>query len=310
MFKNVSKAVFSFISSAPSSCATTWHICTLKTSVCPSTQRVLCCFSGLYNRGIAARKEGLSQPLLVGLKRRPPLNPKDEYKLLDSSKDSSKDSPSVLYSRYKSASPTTKQFHSRYSPNPTGSLPPTPPPNDSDLYFMQRFSNKSSLPPTPPSTSSKDSYFRFNPASLPPTPPPPCSEERHLKSSSLHETSKCNHEILLLEKQGRASQKQRRSSAGSQASSDDLNSSRTCLPSAIPRPKSRPPESPSVKLNRKGGYNRLEESTSKESLNSSLPSSNVAEKLRLFQQSSKKSSSFSSSSREKLNAGMKYRIQL
>jgi hypothetical protein len=272
---------------------------------------VLCCFSGLYNRGITTRKEGLSQPLLVGLKRRPPVNPKaDEYnKLMD--KEQSKDSsPSVLYSRYKSASPTSKQFHSRYSPNPTGSLPPTPPPNDADLYFMQRFSNKSSLPPTPPSTSSKDSsYFRFNPASLPPTPPPPCSEERHLKSSSLHETSKSNHEILLLEKQGRASQKQRRSSAGSQASSDDLNSSRTCLPSAIPRPKSRPPESP-PKSSRKGGYNRLEESTSKESLSSSLPSSNVADKLRLFQQSSKKSSSLSSSSREKLNAGMKYRIQL
>jgi len=280
-----------------------------------STQRTLCCFSGLYNRGIAARKEGLSQPLLVGLKRRPPhSHNKDDYTMMDSrDRSAAKEGPastSTLYSRYKSASPTTKQFHSRYSPNPTGSLPPTPPPNDNLMYFMQRLSNKSSLPPTPPSTSSKESFFHFNPASLPPTPPPLSSEERHHKSSSLHVTAKSNHEILLLEKQGRASQKQRRSSAGSQVSSDDLNSSRAFLASATPHPESQTMESSCSATTRKGRYDKSEKSSSKESLNSSLPNSNVADKLRHFQQSSKNSSSLSSSSREKLSAGRNYRIQL
>lgn len=289
-------------------------ICTLKTSYLLPTQRTLCCFSGLYNRGIAARKEGLSQPLLVGLKRRPPhAHNKDDYTLMDGRDRSAKDgAASTLYSRYKSASPTTKQFHSRYSPNPTGSLPPTPPPNDNMMYFMQRLSNKGSLPPTPPSTSSKESFFHFNPASLPPTPPPLSSEERHHKSSSLHVTAKSNHEILLLEKQGRASQKQRRSSAGSQVSSDDLNSSRAFLASAAPgHSESQAPESPSAAATiRKGRYDKSDKSSSKESLNSSLPNSNVADKLRHFQQSSKNSSLLSSSSREKLSAGRNYRIQL
>ncbi|XP_065347565.1 angiomotin-like protein 2 isoform X2 [Cloeon dipterum] len=132
--------------------------------------RVLCCFSGLYNRGVAARKEGLSQPLLAGVKRRPPAG--------------------------------------------IGAL------------------------------------GGGGGGSLPPTPPPPLQGGAAPRASSLHERS----DILILEKQGRASQRQRRSSAGSQ-SSDSASGL------------ARPPAAPAAPAS--AGYHRLDRSSSKESLHSS-----------------------------------------
>ncbi|CAB3384592.1 Hypothetical predicted protein [Cloeon dipterum] len=86
--------------------------------------------------------------------------------------------------------------------------------------------------------------------SLPPTPPPPQGGGAAPRASSLHERS----DILILEKQGRASQRQRRSSAGSQ-SSDSASGL------------ARPPAAPAAPAS--AGYHRLDRSSSKESLHSS-----------------------------------------